>query len=581
MNINLTKSGSTTDNGTSPVGSAVLPDSGFTSPVVKPGTSRELQEQQGQEGINKDRIGKQGVTGDDNFSQEELLSEIFSLKDHSKSKAKISQTKHEKTSKFRNRNKSDEGRVVSSEVENVGPGEVSKIIQNNEIQEHRTNSPHNLARCQDSLEDNHKKVVVDGNCENVKKLKEKAKTLDEKSSSESSDDSESDESDNEKKKKIHKDYLLDKTTKSKLENNSERKKTLQPSQNKESVQKLNIKRKKGFHDAATKLPSDNSILNAAVYESDSSEDSTDEDVDETKTGNKKEKRPLSLRKKAKVLEENGKRLSHENMDVDVRSVTSVSQGKSALVLKNKKAASSSVKTRTKESESESDITVEEEGAGRNQKLYKKSIADAQSKKLGSGKEIMSANNEKEETVKNIVTDESKGDVKKIDKSKLGEKSSKSDKASEESSSDSSSSDSSDTDSDNEELLKKQKNNNKLKSPLKNEGKIMDITNMTQEKSKTDVENDISNEKADSKMDLSSISESSWSSSEDEDEDVNATNIKTKKDKNELDGYKNKGISSKNYKPVKDKGKEQGEQILKDGKKKQGDNLDDDTAGNDK
>ena len=155
------------------------------------------------------------------------------------------------------------------------------------------------------------------------------------------------------------------------------------------------------------------------------------------------------------------------------------------------------------------------------------------------KDELSENNKKDHTGKENMKSESKGDTKKLDTKSGTTKKDLSRK--DESSSDSSGSGS---DSDDREPSKKPRNNNEKKNDnaSKNRIKVMDITMKDTAKETENVKetnvgkkgenDDVVKAKPDEESDLASVSDSSWSSSDDEDMEVKTTNVKTLKNKNE-------------------------------------------------
>ena len=169
----------------SPLG---LADSGFTSPTTKLGTT--TAEALEPISINIDRGGRQGRKNksDENLSQDELLSEIFSLKDHNLNGLRPSNiqgtgsgNKHNESLRKNNTNSEKEGSLKV----NKGKMEVKQLSGKTRVKdvEETINTPRN------ELEVNQKKLI------NQKKEEIKKTSVDSESdsSSDSSDESENGE----------------------------------------------------------------------------------------------------------------------------------------------------------------------------------------------------------------------------------------------------------------------------------------------------------------------------------------------------------------------------------------------------
>ncbi|CAB4019660.1 Hypothetical predicted protein [Paramuricea clavata] len=656
LNIDLTKHGNCGSIAVSPLGSGIMPDSGFTSPIVKPRTFRGSDGPLERKGMDGDGVERQ-KRSDENFSQDEgneLLSEIFSLQDHKNDMQVRGQGKKLVGNLRTNTTDSEKERESSLEVEQArktfGKTQKTKTAgknfqetttsPRNEIMDKSPNEPDSLVgqekTVKNSFDDNQGKKEV---------YKSKKKTVASDSESSSDSSSESSWKSNECTNKAHEIKNASQQNKSSQNNDnvesfgaarkaketekaSEVTKSTGSAQNKGGTQKLNIKRKNGSFNMRAKLFQENNIQGAAGHESDSSDDSTDNeemDVDK-KHGNKNIKLALSSRKRAKVSGEK----NDENMEVDAENVT---KENSELVSKTGKVKSAA-NTGNKESESSDSSLVVDEGGGGGSSKEKAKTTGVESKEIENGKDAsakvsakkgkkigektmiadeqddcnkitgkktddsknrkgketkasetstptkssgnaipkimfindkdmqesssddesavgtqegktkkvkgeMSASNKKDHTGKESMKNESKGDTKKLDTKSGTAKKDQSRK--DESSSDSSGSSS---DSDEREPSKKPKNNNEKKNDnaFKNRIKVMDITMKDTAKEtenvketnvgKKDENNDVKKAKPDEESDLTSVSDSSWSSSDDEDKEVKTTNVKTLKNKNE-------------------------------------------------
>ena len=197
LNIDLTKHGGNMTpvqcNSTSPLGSGIMPDSGFASPTIKLATTMESEEPTEMDVDEKGRkVGKNKA--DENLSQDELLSEVFSLKDHNQNRPRQNNAQskvyiglgnkrgeNHKKSNIVNEKESS----LKVDKDKVETKKLSGKLQEVNVKE-SMHSPRNELT---DKSQNEQELVVGKNTHKVEKAKDKTGESDSDSSSESSDES--------------------------------------------------------------------------------------------------------------------------------------------------------------------------------------------------------------------------------------------------------------------------------------------------------------------------------------------------------------------------------------------------------
>ena len=197
LNIDLTKHGdnSTTVQSTSPLGSGIMPDSGFASPTIKLGSAMESEEPTEMDVNEKGRkVGKNKA--DENLSQDELSSEVFSLKDHNQNRLRQNNAqnkvyigpgnKHGENLKKNNTGTDNEKESsLKLDKDKVATKKASGKHQTENVKE-TMHSPRNELK---DKSQNEKELIVSENTQKQEVEKSKTAESDSDSSSESSDES--------------------------------------------------------------------------------------------------------------------------------------------------------------------------------------------------------------------------------------------------------------------------------------------------------------------------------------------------------------------------------------------------------
>ena len=482
----------TINNVSSSFGMRVLPDSGFTSPVEKLQTSREGDGPDEHIGVNKDKVEHMVNRGDGNLSQDEgndVLSEIFSMKD-------------------------DNGNLSKPKPDN-------QVLRNSNV----------------DVDD----ALGGKEADKSQNLKETSK---DESGSESADESASlvsHESSDKKAKDVKKDASqnLASQNNNSFESNESVHKANENGKASQQTKSADISQTQAKTKNASKAVQENSIPGAARHESDTDESSTGiETIDpDDKHEGKKKKIALPVKKHAEVSGKQMKPLSGENMNVtaakkgsrDSRAKAGNSESESS-----DSSSESEVMEVDNVGNTENNIVMVTSGSAAESKDVRKnnfvnnkniSIADKQDEHNDTDKKTKDGTTNK--TVKDKVKNRPEDETKKLDVKSKSEKTRNESVDDEDGGTSDSSSSSSDTDSDDGKTFKKPKNDTKKDDISKNRIKIIDARMTKETESVKETRGSKKGEKnvvkanSDNESDSFSISESSWSSSDDD-----VKNIKT-------------------------------------------------------
>ena len=537
LNIDVTNHGNchtrtiTQHNTMSPLGSGVIADSGFTSPVNKPGTSGEQEEQVGMDvdGTDKNKADENLSLGEGN----ELLSEIFSIQDHKENTPKQNKIEMKSPRKqhdecFR-KNNNDSGKERDSLSEVVrGKVGTKKTTRNGTLNESQ-NKPGSVAEKVKNSVDKGKKV---------KKSQDKTVASESESDSDSSNESSWESSDESTKK--------EQEAKKTVQQKNSKTGRKESESNDSSSEGENMLEDEQGDNANKKIPKTTGV------ESNELENEMDGlvKVSGKKQGNKLNESTLIAAEQRDVGKETSKKTNNSKNRKGNK--TKASQG-------NKPLTQSSEMSTGPPKIDEKDLQESLDG---------ENIIDTQKGKTNEEvKGKMSASKTKLHTGKDSMKNGSKGDIKKLNTKSKMQKMKKE-------SSDSSSSSSSDTDEEEtpktprSNVEKRQEGSTKDTVQVSYKGMgVMDITmkNTVKESenikktsdSKENEKNKVVQEKLEKKSDF--FSDSSWSSTDDEDTRVKETKILKNKsetarrpDKDEsetdvVDGDKSKERSKKNEK----------------------------------
>ena len=484
----------TMNNVSSSLAMRVLPDSGFTSPVEKLQTSREGDGPDEHIEVNRDKVEHMVNRGDGNLSQDEgndVLSEIFSMKD-------------------------DNGNLSKPKPDN-------QVLRNSNV----------------DVDD----ALGGKEADKSQNLKEISK---DESGSESADESASlvsHESSDKKAKDVKKDASqnLASQNNNSFESNESVHKANENGKASQQTKSADISQTQAKTKNASKAVQENSIPGAARHESDTDESSTGcETIDpDDKHEGKKKKIALPVKKHAEVSGKQMKPLNGENMNV-----TAAKKGS-----RDSRAKARNSERESSDSSSESEVmevdnvgntennivmvtsgsAAESKDARKNNFVNNKNIssADKQDEHKGTDKKTKDGTTNK--TVKDKVKNGVEDETKKLDVKSKSEKTRNESVDDEDGGTSDSSSSSSDTDSDDGKTFKKPKNDTKKDDISKNGIKIIDAR-MTKEKESVKEtrgskkgEKNVVKANSDNESDSFSISESSWSSSDDD-----VKNVKTVK-----------------------------------------------------
>ena len=482
------------NNVSSSFGMRVLPDSGFTSPVEKLQTSREGDGSDEHIGVNKDKVEHMVNRGDGNLSQDEgndVLSEIFSMKD-------------------------DNGNLSKPKPDN-------QVLRNSNV----------------DVDD----ALRGKEADKSQNLKEISK---DESGSESADESASlvsHESSDKKAKDVKKDASqnLASQNNNSFESNESVHKANENGKAFQQTKSADISQTQAKTKNASKAVQENSIPGAARHKSDTDESSTgSETIDpDDKHEGKKKKIALPVKKHAEVSGKQMKPLNGENMNV-----TAAKKGSRDSIAKagNSESESSDSSSESEVMEvdnvgnTENNIVMVTSGSAAESKDVQKnnfvnnkniSSADKQDEHKDTGKKTKDGTTNK--TVKDKVKNRAEDETKKLDVKSKSVKTRNESVDDEDGGTSDSSSSSSDTDLDDGKTFKKPKNDTKKDDISKSGIKIIDARMTKETESVKETRGSKKGEKnvlkanSDNESDSFSISESSWSSSDDD-----VKNVKTVK-----------------------------------------------------